>query len=237
MAASAPSRVLRFGRTERALHWVHATAFTIMLATGLVLYLPLLAQQVGDRPLMKGIHLATAAAWLTALALVAVLGDRPALGRARREIERFDADDLLWLRRRAAPQGRFNAGQKVHSVLQALLAVTFTVSGVLLWLGERDTALRLPGTIALHDVSMYLLVVLVAGHLFKALAPDTRPALEGVTGGTVPAAWAAEHHPKWQARPPGLGSIGWRRPRVQAIVLAGVIAAAGLAVGVALVSA
>ena len=30
----------RFGRTERSLHWVHATGFLAMLATGLVLYLP-----------------------------------------------------------------------------------------------------------------------------------------------------------------------------------------------------
>ncbi len=32
--------VKRFSRTERALHWVHAIGFFVLLATGLVLYLP-----------------------------------------------------------------------------------------------------------------------------------------------------------------------------------------------------
>jgi formate dehydrogenase subunit gamma len=236
MAAEA-ARVRRFGATERNLHTIHATAFAVMLATGLVLYLPALAQLFGDRPLTKAIHLAAAVSWLTALVLVAILGDRRALRATRRELERFDADDLRWLRRRPAPQGRFNAGQKAHAIVQAGLAVLFTVSGTLLWLGERDTALRLPGSIALHDTSMLVAGALVAGHVWIALSPDKLPSLEGILRGTVPAAWAAEHHPKWApeasaASAPG-GWPGPARVAVSAIVvalgLAAVAALAGLA--------
>ena len=43
----------RFGRTERALHWVHATGFFAMLATGLVLYLPALSELVARRNLVR----------------------------------------------------------------------------------------------------------------------------------------------------------------------------------------
>jgi formate dehydrogenase subunit gamma len=195
--AAEGARVRRFGATERNLHTIHAVAFAVMLATGLVLYLPMLAQLFADRPLTKAIHLAAAVSWLTALALVAILGDRRALRGTRRELERFDADDLRWLRRRPAPQGRFNAGQKAHAIVQAALAVLFTISGTLLWLGERDTALRLPGSIALHDASMLVAGALVVGHVWIALSPDKLPSLEGILRGTVPAAWAAEHHPKW----------------------------------------
>ncbi len=198
-AAPAAARVRRFGATERSLHTIHASAFAVMLATGLVLYVPAFAQAFSSRPLMKAIHLTAAVAWLTALALVAILGDRRTLRRTRRELERLDADDLLWLRRRGGgvPQGRFNAGQKLHAVVQAALAVLFTVSGVLLWLGERDTAWRLPGSIALHDVATLVAGVLVAGHVWMALSPRGLPAIEGILRGTVPAAWAAEHHPTW----------------------------------------
>jgi cytochrome b subunit of formate dehydrogenase len=38
-------RVPRFGATERTLHWLHAVAFFIMLASGLMLYLPALAER------------------------------------------------------------------------------------------------------------------------------------------------------------------------------------------------
>lgn len=219
----AEPRVVRFSATERHLHNVHAVAFVVLLATGLVLYLPFLAQIVSARPLTKAIHLAAAGLWLTALALVVVLGDRAALRRTRREIERFDADDLLFLRRRGSTAGRFNGGQKAHAIVQAGLAVLFTVSGVLLWLGERDTALRLPGTLALHDAATLLLAVLVAGHVSMALSQPG--SLEGIRRGTVTADYAAEHHAKWQ--PPARAATR-ARPAVGSVVLAVLVALAGI---------
>jgi formate dehydrogenase subunit gamma len=200
-----------------------------------VLYVPALAATVGNRPLAKSVHLAAAALWLTGLALVAVLGDRRALRATRRELERFDADDALWLRHRPAPQGRFNAGQKLHAILQAVLAVLFTVSGTLLWLGERDTAFRLPGTIALHDVCMFAAIALVGGHLYLALLHEpTHRALSGMVGGDIDADYAQRHHAKWPAAPPVPRAV--RRPSTNHIILAAAVAAAGLVATVALVA-
>jgi formate dehydrogenase subunit gamma len=229
---AAPPRVARFGATERNLHTIHALAFVVMFATGLVLYMPALAQLFSSRPVVKGIHLVAAVAWLTALALVALLGDRRALRRTRRELERFDADDVRWLRRRPAPQGRFNAGQKAHAIVQAALALLFTVSGALLWLGERNTDLRLPGTIALHDASMVVAGALVLGHVWIAMSPGKLPSLEGILRGTVPADWAAEHHPKWvpESAAPATRPGAVRLAAAAIVVLAGA-AGAGALVG------
>jgi formate dehydrogenase subunit gamma len=236
LAAPRPRRpegasVLRFGATERNLHTLHGVAFAVMFASGLVLYLPMFAQLFSDRPLMKGIHLTAAGGWLTALALVAILGDRGALRRTRRELERFDADDVLWLRRTkpAPPQGRFNAGQKAHAIVQAALAALLTISGILLWLGERDTAFRLPGTIALHDTAMFVAGVLVAGHVWMALSPDKLPALRGIRHGTVPADYAASHHPKWAA-PDGTAAPARVRPGPGRLAAAAFVTALGSAV-------
>ena len=228
--ASEALRVERFVRTERILHWTHAGAFLAMLATGLVLYLPMLAQVFSDRPLVKALHLVAATAWLTALALVAVVGNRGALRRTRRELETFSADDLRWLRRRPSSPGRFNAGQKAHASVQAALAVLFTVSGALLWLGERNTAFRLPGTIALHDVAMLVAGVLVAGHV--AMALSMRPALDGMMTGTVPADWAAAEHPRWHPVPPPPAPP----PGAARLAAAAAIAGAGLIAAVLLAS-
>jgi len=57
-------RLSRFSRTERALHWVHASAFLVLLASGLCLSLPSLAELIGRRPLLKDIDVYTALAWL-----------------------------------------------------------------------------------------------------------------------------------------------------------------------------
>jgi formate dehydrogenase subunit gamma len=190
--------VRRFSRTERAVHWIHAGAFFVLLGSGLVLYVPSLSRLVARRPLVKDVHVYTAVAWLVALALVVALGDRRGLRRTARDLDLFDDDDRLWLRGARRPQGRFNAGQKLNAALTAAFAVLFAVSGFLLWLGERDTTFRFASTILLHDGLMYVSLVLVAGHLYLALIyPATRHALRGMTLGSVRRDWAAQHHAKW----------------------------------------
>ena len=197
----APERTIRrFSRTERALHWAHATAFFVLLGSGLVLYLPRLSELVARRNLIKDVHLYTGLAWATLIALLLLLGLGHGLRETIRELERFDADDLRWLLRRGGRAGRFNAGQKLNAIATAAFAVLFAISGFLLWYGERDTRFRLANTILLHDGLMYASLVLLAGHLYLSLIhPSTRHALRGITHGTVDAEWAGRHHPRWAA--------------------------------------
>jgi formate dehydrogenase subunit gamma len=164
----------RFSRTERTLHWVHAGAFFVLLASGLCLYLPALSELVGRRGLFKAIHVYTAAGWLVALALIALAGDRRGLRATWREVELFDAADRSWFRDRAAPTGRFNAGQKLYAVSTLAFAILFSFTGALLWYGERDTRFRFDSTLLIHDWLMYVAVVLVAGHLYMVVRHHPR---------------------------------------------------------------
>ena len=192
--------VRRFSRTERALHWANALGFLVLLASGLVLYLPSLAVLVGRRPLVKDIHFWSGIGWVAILVLVPLAGDRRGILRTAREVDRLDRADLRWLLgRRPAPQGRFNAGQKLNAALTAAYTVLFLASGLLLWLGERDTRFRFASTVVLHDGLMFTALVLLAGHLYLALIhPATRHALRGITLGAVDEDWARRHHPRWK---------------------------------------
>ncbi|MHB1568919.1 MAG: cytochrome b/b6 domain-containing protein [Solirubrobacteraceae bacterium] len=198
-----PRYVQRFTLTERIVHWVHASAFFVLLASGLILYLPALSAAVGRRPLLKEIHFYTGLSWAGALVLVALLGNRRALLATAREIDVFDRDDARFLRGRlSTPQRRFNAGQKVNAIVTAAFALLLFVSGLLLWIGERNTDIRLSGTLYLHDVLMYASVVIVVGHLYLALIHrNTRHSLRGMILGTVREDWAQAHHAKWQPPP------------------------------------
>jgi formate dehydrogenase subunit gamma len=190
--------VKRFSPVERLLHWVNAVGFFFLLATGLILYLPRLSELVSRRQLIQSLHFWVGVGWLGALAAVVLLGGRHLLATAR-ELDRFDSDDLRWLRGRHAPQGRFNAGQKINAALTAAFAILFGISGLLLWFGEQDTRFRFVSTVILHDGLMYVSLVLVVGHLYLALIhPATRHALRGMTLGTVSADWAARQHAKWK---------------------------------------
>jgi formate dehydrogenase subunit gamma len=177
--------VTRFTRTERTLHWVNALFFLFLVATGLILYLPSLASAVGRRPLLKDLHFWGGLAWVAALAAVALLGDRRTLLRTARELETLD-------------DARFNVGQKVNAILTAAFTLLFLVSGLLLWLGERDHTFQLASTVTLHDALLLASLVLFAGHLYLAvLHPATRHSLRGITRGTVTEDWARRHHPAW----------------------------------------
>ena len=196
-----PGYVRRFSRMERLLHWVNALGFFFLLATGLILYLPALSVAVGRRQLIQSMHFWAGVGWLAALAIVIVLGFRR-LKHTARELESFDGDDLRWLRGGKAPQGRFNAGQKVNAALTAAFTILFGVSGLLLWFGEQDTRLRFASTVILHDGLMYVSLTLLVGHLYLALIhPTTRHALRGMTVGTVSEEWATRHHEKWRPEP------------------------------------
>jgi formate dehydrogenase subunit gamma len=195
---AAKARLQRFNRTERALHWIHASAFFALLTTGLILYAPALAERVNRRQLVKDIHLWVALAWAIAIVLVLVVGDRRRLAQDWREIESIDRDDRRWLRRRRAPQGRFNAGQKINALATVAFALLFALSGTLLWLGERNHAFILGGTGTVHDLLTLFSVLLVTGHLYLAVIhPSTRHALRGMTVGDVDEDWARRHHRKW----------------------------------------
>jgi formate dehydrogenase subunit gamma len=195
-------RLLRFTRTERAVHWVHAAAFLVLLATGLCLYLPSLAEAVGRRPLLKTIHVYTALAWLAALLLIVAVGDRRSLRETAREIDLFDRNDREWLKRRRTPQGRLNAGQKLNSIATAAFAVLFAITGFFLWYGERNTRFRFVQTILIHDWLTYVSLFLFLGHLYlSVIHPKTRHSLSGITRGWVDEEWALEHHRAWVESP------------------------------------
>ena len=189
----------RFSRTERTLHWANAVFFFLLLATGLILYLPSLSVAFGQRTLWQDVHFWSGIAWVCALASIVVLGDRRGIARTAREVDRFDRDDLRWLAgRKPAPQGRLNAGQKINTALTAAFTLLFLVSGLLLWIGERNTSWRFASTVVLHDGLMYVSVALLLGHLYLAVInPSTRHALRGITTGSVSEEWAASHHAKW----------------------------------------
>jgi formate dehydrogenase subunit gamma len=179
--------------------------FLLMLATGLVLYLPAFAQLAANRRLWKSIHLGAAIAFWAGLVVLLASDTHGRLRRTAREVDRFDDDDVRWLRWAVArrglepPQGRFNAGQKLNTAIVFGLMVVFSASGVLMYLQETDAAVRgKTSAILVHDIATWVAVPLIVGHLYLVLVnPSTRHSLRGMVLGTVRRDWARRHHPKW----------------------------------------
>ena len=87
----------RFSGAEQSLHWLLAISFLTMLATGLILYLPSLAEVAAQRQLWKSIHLGAALGFWVGLTAGVRARTPCSCAPTTREIDHFDDDDRAWL--------------------------------------------------------------------------------------------------------------------------------------------
>jgi len=213
--------IQRFTRTERGLHWTHAISFLLLLFTGCFLYFPALSLLAGDLHIahltILDVHVALGAFYIGGPLLWWVLGDRRALRRDLHELDVWDDDDIDFLAsplyviadKPAPPQGRFNAGQKINTILLGASAIGFGVTGLIMWQSNTHffPAWAVQGSVNLHDILAILTAALVLGHIYlAALHPTTRPGLSGMFSGYVDRVWVRHHHPKWVAQEEAVSS-------------------------------
>jgi formate dehydrogenase subunit gamma len=199
MEIAAPDPVLRFTRTERAVHWLQASTFLLLLLTGFSLGLPAIEGLVGHRELLRQIHLTSAFFYAIGPTVVALGANRAALARDVHDVETWDGEDLRWLvPGSGAPAGRFNAGQKLNAVFVAWSTVAFALSGFIMWQDRRFPLDVVSRANVIHTDLAYLALLVFLGHVFLASVwPDTRGALQSMLSGRVERSWARSHHPRW----------------------------------------
>lgn len=201
--AGAERRILRYTRPERLVHWLGASSVLILLLTGLVLlWAPLGALAAGGYSRL--LHRIGAALFMAAPLLYAVL-NRAHLRRLLSEPFRYDRDDLRWLLQMPGyflgrakgmpPQGRINAGQKLHHAATFIAFVVVTASGFALWFGKAGLGAEGMAVAAmLHDLSMLAITVLMIGHVYFTMVYGALPAM---TTGYVSEEYARLEHAKW----------------------------------------
>jgi formate dehydrogenase subunit gamma len=190
--------LLRFDRRERALHWVNATLFGILMLTGAALYAGPVSAIVGNREVVRTIHVYSGVLLPVPL-LLAVLGRRGArlrtdLGR----LNRWSRDDARWFRRRQRTHvalGKFNPGQKLNATFIAGAAIVMLGTGsIMKWFDLFPLDWR-TGATFVHDWFALGIWAAVIGHILFAVRDGD--ALDGMIGGSVPAAWARTKAPLW----------------------------------------
>jgi len=220
---SPDATVERFDPFERAIHWVNATLFAVMVGTALALYFAPVSTLVGRRELVKTVHVYTGL--LLPFPLLAGFVMR-AQGRAFRadvsRLNRWLPDDRRWLRSfgrdRTARIGKFNPGQKLNAAFTAGAIVVMLASGaVMRWFKPFPLSWR-TGATFVHDTVFLVLVLAITGHVF--LAVRDADSLRGMTSGRVPLKWARRHHPRWHdelaAEPIAVGPVPRSRSAVAA---------------------
>ena len=193
------AQVGRFDALQRAIHWSTAALVGVCFATAAALSIAPLSAVVGRRELLKQVHVASGL--LLAVPLLALSVPVERLRVDLRQLLRFDAHDMAWLRRRGPRAGpaKFHPGQKLNAAASAAAITALYATGtVMRWFDPFPLWMR-EGATFVHDWTAFLFAFLVAAHIVRALAD--RDSLRGMLTGHVDVDWALLHHPRWLTPP------------------------------------
>jgi len=193
-----------FDVVERAIHWINAGLFAVLMATAAALYVPDVSAMVGRRELVKTIHVYAGLALPVPL-LLAVLG--PRWGRAFRadirRLNRWIPADRQWLRspgwrrdrQSGVALGKFNPGQKINAAFTAgAILVMLATGSIMRWYKPWPLRWR-TGATFVHDWIAIALFCAITGHVIMAVGdPDS---LRSMVGGRISRRWARHHAPLW----------------------------------------
>jgi formate dehydrogenase subunit gamma len=204
--------VPRFRLAQRVSHWVFVAAFFVLLFSGLALFVPAVSAWTASAN--GRIAHRVAAVVLMLAPILYLITDRKGLGQLVRESFTYDQDDRAWFKhfipytfgkaKSLPPQGRVNAGEKLHHAAIILGFFVISVSGLMLWFWDGMTAPTRLTTLMVHDVAMIALAVLTVGHVFFVFVYG---AFSGMWNGSVTELYARVEHPKWFAQMKSEGKI------------------------------
>ena len=192
------SWLLRFDPVQRAVHWVNAVGFGVLIFTGIPLYFGTFFGVIFPRHEIQEIHL-WVGIFLPVPILLSLVG--PWGRRMRRDFRRFnywsraESRWLLTLGRNASRLDKFNPGQKFNALFVGAGIVIMWASGyVLQWFHFFPVSWRV-GATATHDFFAFALFVMIVGHVVMALTH--RDELVSMLKGSVKSEWAHLHAREW----------------------------------------
>ena len=196
--AASTVRLLRFDAVQRWVHWINAILFTVLIATSIPLYFGSLFGLVLPRFTVEQVHLWAGIA-LPGPILVSMIGPwGKQMRRDARRVNYWTREEIAWMKSFGTTPiaaDKFNPGQKLNAVFVVASSLVMLVTGVILkWFSYFPVTWR-AGSTFVHDVFAWLLVVVIAGHVYMAVTH--RDSLASMAKGWVSERWAAKNAAAW----------------------------------------
>lgn len=208
---SAPKgKVLRFGKVAVAAHAVHTITFFLLAITGTLIYadfLDFLAPVFGGMQGARLVHRIAAIAFAVVPVLSVMLNPK-GFGEWMKVVFTWSKDDIAFFRAflqeffgghaDVPPQMKFNAGEKINSMLQVGGCTLIALSGFIIWFPEVFPSALLSIAYPLHTGAFAITGTAIFGHMYLAMGhPATNQALSGMITGYIDASFAKNHYRKW----------------------------------------
>jgi formate dehydrogenase subunit gamma len=207
----AKKTIVAFSSTQRLVHWLVVVAFSLLILTGMVLYVP------GLGPLARG-----EAGWIfrqwhrwgviiaALAAIIYVILDLKGLVTSMKKIFTWSGDDLGWLEAAPAyyffgdesampPQDKYNTGQKLWYLIVVIGGLVLGITGLLMWFGKGSIPPTLfQWSVFLHDLAAIAMTAFFLVHFYLAtMHPLMKAGLDSMRFGTFPEEYVKTHHAKW----------------------------------------
>jgi formate dehydrogenase subunit gamma len=200
-----------FSTTQRFVHWLIVVAFSLLVLTGMVLYVPQLGPLAQGEAgmLLRQLH-----RWGVICAVLATLTyiifDFRGLVASMTEIFTWGKDDVGWLRAAPTyyffgdesdmpPQSKFNTGQKLWYLIVVIGGLGLFITGLLMWFGKGFVPRWLfQWSVFFHDLFAIAMSAFFLVHFYLAVAhPLMRAGLDAMRFGFFPEVYVMRHHAKW----------------------------------------
>lgn len=200
------TRILRFRKSERMVHWALAIPFLVCYATALILVVVYNPHPMRPfRALFSWAHRISGVC-LIVFPLIAVTKSRGDYRIHFYNIKQawlWTLDDLKWLammglaavsKRIVLPeQGKFNAAEKLNFMMLMTTYPFYILTGLIIWITDGAFLSWI-----IHFTMAALATPLLVGHLFMAvLNPESKKGLSGMLSGLVDRQWAKHHYRRW----------------------------------------
>jgi formate dehydrogenase subunit gamma len=203
--------VQKYTKPARVFHWVHTSAFLLLVITGILLYFPpaaFLAQDSWSRL----IHRIAAVVFVLAPLIQLIANRQTALASIRAAFT-WGKADLDWAQampryyfladeKSMPPQPEMNTGQKMWLTLLLIFGPIFAITGIIMWFFKAFVPQGVfQWMIFIHDVSFILIILMFLVHVYLGVIhPLMRThggAMRSMLDGKVTKEYAQSHHGKW----------------------------------------
>jgi formate dehydrogenase subunit gamma len=201
-----------FNTTQRAVHWLHTVAFSVLMLTGIVLYVPWFGSSVGAGEgglVIRLLHRVGAVAFMLVPIIYIVFSPKE-WAAATKRVFTWGKGDLGWLRAAPAyyflgdeeampPQDKYNTGQKLFYLVVVICMVGFIVTGLVMWFGKGGVPVWIfQWSVFLHDLCTIAYGAFFLIHfMLSVMHPLMKGAIDGMLFGWMPEDYVKHHHAKY----------------------------------------
>lgn len=200
------SKILRFNRSERHLHWALAIPFIVCFLSAMALvfiYNP--SPTKPYRALFSYVHRTSGILMIFLPFFTAAIRKRDfqVFYYNIKQAWVWTLDDIKWLllmglaaingKIGLPEQGKFNAAEKINFMYLMVTYPLYITTGLIVWFTDNAFAPWI-----LHCLMAVMSAPLIFGHFFMAaINPTSRIGLSGMINGFVDRHWARHHYTKW----------------------------------------